>query len=299
MDHDAYDPTTDSAFEPSEHDSDTFSAQDDIAVGARNKRQPKKKATVPKKKARRTRQSATRDIDAPASLIAPRALDKRQTLRLVPSNDTPNVNRWLDALPTLSVKEKVAHGPLAAMKTQLTPLGDLPDIAGRRFKYEVKLVELDINHNPAEGEKRGISKRTLTEEKTFIDRYNKKTKTWRVSVWNDALPKDQQKKLQIFPEVQKSPTSAQQQWNGRVTQAKKTPKHTVPPPPADPYISICIGGPLDISACPNESAAFRVAAEACRLLDKYPFEIDIDDFPEEIKFNGSHRSSGMRTLVEL
>jgi hypothetical protein len=70
MDHDAYDPTTDSAFEPSEHESDTFSAQDDVAVGTRNKRQPKKKATVPKKRARRTRQSATRDIDAPASLIA-------------------------------------------------------------------------------------------------------------------------------------------------------------------------------------------------------------------------------------
>jgi hypothetical protein len=104
-----------------------------------------------------------------------------------------------------------------------------------------------------------ISERTLAEEKTLIDRCNKKIKTWRVFVWNDALPKGQQTKLRLFPEVQKSPTFAQQQWNGKVTQAKKNSKHTVPPPPVDPYISICIGGPLDINICPNESAASRIA----------------------------------------
>lgn len=62
-----------------------------------------------------------------------------------------------------------------------------------------------------------------------------------------------------------------------------------------------IGGPLDIDVCPTDADAVRVATEACRLVNKYPLEIDALEFPEEEEtaYDKAGRYPALRTLMEL
>jgi hypothetical protein len=48
---------------------------------------------------------------------------------------------------------------------------------GRRFKYDVVLVELDINWNPVESEERKAYLLRLEDERTMLAKYQKKMKT--------------------------------------------------------------------------------------------------------------------------
>ncbi|KAB2109672.1 hypothetical protein AG0111_0g944 [Alternaria gaisen] len=297
---DDYSPPKDSSAELSELDSDTFSPEEIDQVDIPHKRQLKQKAPTRKSGRKKSRLPGSRD-DAPTAVtkISASATDL-QTLRIVPSSKTRNVNKWLEAFPTLSVLERVTASPPSLLKTDLTPLGDLPDMIGRQFKYDVELVELDINWDPVESEEKKPYFLKQQDQMTMLAKYRKKMKTWRVFVWDDALPKDQQTKLRLFPEHAPQSTRQEQAWIKKEALWKSQKRDmSALPPLVFPYKNAIIGGPLDINVCPDEATASRVAAEACRLLNKYPLEIDSVDFPQQTGAKGEPKSSGMRTLIEL
>ncbi|CAN9120803.1 unnamed protein product [Alternaria alternata] len=125
---DAYSPSKDSSSELSELDSDTFSPEETDQVDIPQKRQSKRKAITRKpwrKRVRLTDQSATCDVDATVAQIGSSVTDL-QALRVVPSSEIRNVNKWLEVLPTLSISETMVPSSLSLVKTDLTPLGDLP-----------------------------------------------------------------------------------------------------------------------------------------------------------------------------
>ncbi|KAI8942961.1 hypothetical protein NX059_001000 [Plenodomus lindquistii] len=298
-DSDAYNPTDNPTSDGSERESEDLSPVEDFPVGQR-KRQPEKKVAPPKKRLRLTRlaRSSARSSSGPV-INAPLQARNWGPLRLVASKHTANLNKWLDVRETLSVTEEVVPSPLSAIGSHLTPLGELPDMPGRRYKYEVELVELPINWDPQDkkGDSRTFNRMPLAAQRSDLRRYNKKIKTWRIHVWNDASPKDQQKKLRLYPEVQIIDSMEQKLWLGKI-KTQKRPTYSVPPPIVEPYKTIRLGGPLDINVCPTDSAAARVAAEACRLLNKYPLEIDPAEFPETVR-PGRGKTCAMRTLIEL
>lgn len=277
----------DEAYEP--HGKSPSSGSD-FESSPEGKRKPHMKATLPNKKARRAK--------GPKNSIAPAAVTTLHSpvLRLAPSPKTRYLNKWLEISPKLRVKENVS--PNAVSTTQLTPLGDLPDMKGRQFKYDIELVELDVSWDPVEGEDKQVP-RFQSLIKPAIDKHLKKIKTWRIFVWNDALEKEQQRRLRLFPEPRHVQTHIAAMRNHERAVALKNRKKDVPPPIPFPYDYYRFGGPLDINVCPDEAAASRVAAEACRLLNKYPEEIHDADFPDAIGFRDVYGRTGMRSLIEL
>lgn len=99
----------------------------------------------------------------------------------------------------------------------------------------------------------------------------------------------QWQRLRLFPEVSPVPTKQQM---------AHTTKGKTEPPDHEKYFRR--GGTLDISICPDEVAATRVAIEAYRLLNKFPREINVSDFPEEINVNDRKaKDCQTRKLLEL
>ncbi|KAH7084274.1 hypothetical protein FB567DRAFT_593745 [Paraphoma chrysanthemicola] len=85
-------------------------------------------------------------------------------LRLVVSEDTPLLNKWLEALPKLSVEKTVKSSENEA--ATLTPLGDMPDMPHRDFKFKVELVDLFIKWGPQQGDEQVPTKLTTPQQKT-------------------------------------------------------------------------------------------------------------------------------------
>jgi hypothetical protein len=63
----------------------------------------------------------------------------------------------------------------------------------------------------------GGRKYTKEEDPGMIDGYYKVIQTWRIHVWNSALPKDQQKQLRLFPEWQETATLLMKAYEKRMS----------------------------------------------------------------------------------
>jgi hypothetical protein len=120
-------------------------------------------------------------------------------------------------------------------------------------------------------------------------------KTWRIFVWNAALPEDMQKRLRLFPEFAPQFSKKYASWYHC-----NRPKRPAKPPLSESFI--IRGGPLDTTICPTEAEATKIATEACRLLNKYPGELEDRDFPESIDLSNKDaisQDSEMRKTIEL
>jgi hypothetical protein len=220
-----------------------------------------------------------------------------KALRLISSKHTPILNKWLAVRDTLSIKEVVALSTenLRASTTRFKPLSELPDLPGRKFTHQIKLVNLEITWDPQEGEDTQPRSRNTADELKDLERYRKHIKTWRITVCNSALPPAQQKYLRVFPEVKPVRTKTFASYEGHAKSRGKPPR-----PVPDKQKWVIRGGPLDISICPTEAEARKVADEICRLLAK--IDIDENEFPNEVDlhFSGSSfQPSFNRALLEL
>jgi hypothetical protein len=228
---------------------------------------------------------------------------KMHPLRLESSPRTTLLNKWLTVRDSLSIKEKVVPNSLNTNTAQVMPLNHRPDLPGRKYTFSVKLAPIEVIWDPQTKMTLGGRDHTRTEEKDLIDGYFKVIPTWRIHVWNNALPKDQQKQLRLFPEWSETESLLQKAWRKSEHYYKtRDPNAAIRAHPKKPledrYKALRAGGPLDINVCPTEADASWVAAEACSLLNRYPGEIDITNFPEQVP-TGFVRYSGLRALIEL
>ncbi|KAJ4324428.1 hypothetical protein N0V94_001326 [Neodidymelliopsis sp. IMI 364377] len=216
---------------------------------------------------------------------------RSQPLRLAASTETPNVNVWRKAVHELSVnlEDSVRPTEITFAHAELRPLAELRNVAGRDFKYSATLVPVPINWDPQPGDERGHTKFTEKQQRLLFADYRKTVKTWQIHVWDAGVPDEDCVRLRLFPEI-KPMLSRGQQDHARKLKEKKTstePEHKF----------VVIGGPLDIDVCPTQEDADRIAATACRLLNKYPNPIESKEFPDELDLRT--KFSGFRTLIEM
>ena len=283
---------TSSDVEDASSDVDAFSP-DEAPKPLTKKRVLKTSDKPAPKRARRPRETnpAKPAIVAPAdqgnnvSSFLPRLGE----LRLTASENTPILNKWMAARSGLQVIEEVVPNELE--DDHLVSLDELPDRPGRDFKFQVELADVMVTWDPSEGELVSSANMTTAEQMKRMDQYYKVIKTWRLRVWNDALPIDQRGKLlRLFPEMKPQYTKRMEAF----LRLKGDPD------PTDRSKHQRRGGPLDISVCPTKVDACRVAAEACRLLNKLPLDIKASDFPEELDLSlASGSEFEFRKLVEL
>jgi hypothetical protein len=198
---------------------------------------------------------------------------------------------WRKAVPELSVDLEDAVRPTEIIfaRTELRPLAELRNIAGRDFKYLATLVPVDINWNPRPGDERGLAKFTARQQRSLFEDYRKTIKTWQIHVWDAGVPEEDRVRLRLFPEIQPLNSRPQQDHDRKLKEGSTTTE------PEDKFV--VIGGPLDIDVCPTQDDADRIAATACRLLNKYPNPIDPNEFPDEL--SPRSKFSGFRTLIEM
>jgi hypothetical protein len=133
-------------------------ADDDASIGT--KRPRIQKPRVAKRRRRIDRKplpATTTSFSGSASTEQPAA---SHTLRLAPSSETFNLNVWLAALPDLSVKAEgeVVPTELGIGYKELRPLGQLPDMPGRKFKYSIASADIKIDWDPQPGDDKGPGK---------------------------------------------------------------------------------------------------------------------------------------------
>ncbi|CAO2650730.1 Nn.00g020220.m01.CDS01 [Neocucurbitaria sp. VM-36] len=297
---DDYHPTTSASSDhESDKDSPADSGDDGNTPSALRKRPLTTKVALPKKK-RLVQLAPPRLIQS--TLHTSKTAPRQRVLRLTPSQDTILVNKWLDARPSLSVEDPVPPNDLNVESTHVMPLSQRPDMPNRLFQYKIECVPIEVTWDPLK--KRSFQDHKPSEEVAMIDGYYKVIKTWRIHVWNSALPSDQQIQLRLFPEWQETATLSfksyekREKYHRNKTTTKSYNMKRSIDEPKDRYKFFRAGGPLDINVCPNKSDASRVAAEACSLLNKYPLELNDSDFPEELPV-GFKAYSGVRTLIEL
>jgi len=272
-------------------DPDVFSPEESPKKRTKKRATKAKTASIPKKTPRRTHGAAekpgTAIAENPVAQLAIHEPGLGQ-LRLVPSKDTRLVNRWLAARDKLKIVERVLPSKIEPIL--LTPLGSLPDMANRDFKYSVELVDVRVTWDPVAGEKTTPTAFLATPQQDQMAKYSKIIKTWRIHVWNDTLPATDQKHLRLFPEAEPMNSRLYFQWRKKANPG---------PPLTDAEKHITRGGPLDIHVCPTQAQAEQIAAEACRLMNKYPADIRVDDFPERVLFGTKGKDSEMRRIIEL
>jgi hypothetical protein len=151
-----------------------------------------------------------------------------------------------------------------------------------------------INWDPQPGDNRTHTKFIVTQQRSLFEDYRKTVKTWQIHVWDAGVPDEDRVRLRLFPEIQPMISKAQQDHARKLKEGKTTtePEHKF----------VVIGGPLDIDVCPAQENADRIAATACRLLNKYPNPINSKEFPDEldprIKFSGFRSFIEMTTLIQ-
>ena len=223
------------------------------------------------------RHSASKDIERAKQPL------KDPTRRIKPSKHTPCLNKWIDGLSGLTEIVTVTPSALPSMAATLLPLGEPPIVQGRRFACKIEgPVEIEITWDPPKYDeaKKKLSNKT---EVVLISTYRKNIRTWRVWVYNSALPPSQQVLLRLFPELNLVKTKKYRGCHNTFVD----------------YRWWCTGGPLDDTVCPDKGGFCKVAAEACNLLDRCPREIDESQSPSERNLGGSEERSGMRTVIEL
>ncbi|KAH7071978.1 hypothetical protein BKA63DRAFT_567904 [Paraphoma chrysanthemicola] len=186
-------------------------------------------------------------------------------LRLVPSVDTPLLNKCLKNLPKRSVRNIVKASGIEAVT--LTPLNNMPNMPLRGCQYKVEL------------------------QKTAFIKYAKNVKKGRIFVWNSSLPAADQRQYRLFAEHKNMNTKV---YNSGKQSAQNNPE------PADRDKFFRRGGPLDTNICPTKLEAEKIASEACRLLNKYTYDIVDSDFPDEFEWmNARGGDSDMHKTIEL
>jgi hypothetical protein len=280
-----------------------FSPDEEPLPGTRKRAS---KATIPTSNTRRKMLRSTKSLREKhkdqlsrlhkgSSSGLPQHLPALGQLRITPSKNTFWINKWLAAVPGLKAIKEVRPTPITPV--EITPLGSMLDIPGRRFKFSVECCDIETNWDPQLDELSSRNKYSTREQQDLIVRHRAIRKTWRIFVWNDALPKKMQKRLRLFPEFEPQRTTKYESWyKGNA----KKPRRANPPPLAERFI--VRGGPLDTNVCPTEAEATKIAAEASRLLNKYPGKIDAGDFPDSIDLtikNPGRQDSEMRRTIEL
>jgi hypothetical protein len=159
-------------------------------------------------------------------------------LRITPSKNTFWINKWLTAVPGLKVIKEVKPTPI--MPIEITPLGSIPDMPGRRFKFSVECCDIEANRDPQLGEEVTPSKCSTRKQQDLMIQNRAIMKTWRIFVWNDALPKETQKRLRLFLEF--APQRSRRYGIWHRVKAKKA-KLANPPPYSERFI--IRGGPLE------------------------------------------------------
>jgi hypothetical protein len=137
------------------------------------------------------------DVYKSSSPGLPRNLPTLGQLRITPSKNTFWISRWLTAIPGLKVTKEVL--PTLIKHVKITPLDSIPDVPGRRFKFSVEFCDIETNWDPQLGGEVTPSMCSTRKKQDLMIQYHAISKTWRVSVWNDALPKETQKRLRLFP----------------------------------------------------------------------------------------------------
>jgi hypothetical protein len=118
-------------------------------------------------------------------------------LRITPSENTFWISRWLTAIPGHKVIKEVLPTPIEHVK--ITPLGSMLDMPGHRFKFSVEYCDIETNWDPQLGGEVTRSMCSTRAKQGLMIQYHAIRRTWRVSVWNDVLPKETQKHLRLFP----------------------------------------------------------------------------------------------------
>ncbi|PVI06349.1 hypothetical protein DM02DRAFT_724398 [Periconia macrospinosa] len=110
----------------------------------------------------------------------------------------------------MSGKRKAKPKPQSIPIT--TPLGQMPDVEGRSFKvYAVELHEVAVNYDPSNTSERVSAHITKAERQRALA-HTQVIPTWRIWVYNSALPPANQKHLRLFPEYQNQRTPEQIRW---------------------------------------------------------------------------------------
>ena len=260
--------------------------------------EPKKTAKLQAKRtSRNIRKKPSEPVKA-GKLVSrkpPTETYQSQALRLMPSSETPNLNAWLNAVEHLSVKPdaEIRLTEMSTLHTQLVPLGQLPDMHKRDFKYSISSAVVDITWDPQPGQSTTVRNYIKVDAvKAAVREWSKKKKTWSIHVWNDSLPKSEQTQYRLFPEIAPVHTKWLVDWKRNGSNKKSEPE--------DRYKFWVTGGPLDVDICPTEKDVVKVAMEACRLLNKFPSPIESLDFPEEMENHQYCRSGqSMRQIIEL
>lgn len=221
---------------------DGFSAADEPDPATRKRTVKKTEKTGPRKKpARKPRKPNPDPEQARGDLSAGTPLGP---VRLLASPATTNLNAWLAVRDELVVQKPIVHTPVTHQP--LISLRDLPDVPGRDFKFEVKSELLEVNWDPIDESDELLAPKRTGECRALMDKYRKTIKTWRVTVFDGALPKTEQKRLRLFPEYEQEETNI---WrNGKLSAKPTTPEN-------EKYIQR--GGPLDDTICPSQQTSTR------------------------------------------
>jgi hypothetical protein len=165
------------------------------------------------------------DVYKSSSSGLPQNIPTLGRLRITPSKITFWISRWLTAITSLKVTKEVPPNPIKHVK--ITPLDSIPDVPGRFFKFSVEFCDIETNwDSQLDGEVTPGMCSTRKKQDLMIQ-YHAISKTWRISVWNDALPKQTQKRLRLFPKFAPQRSRRYGIWH-RVKPKKAKPANPLP-----------------------------------------------------------------------
>jgi hypothetical protein len=149
---------------------------------------------LPKKKKKLVRVQHT---DKHPSMKKPLHLPALGQLRITLSKNTFWINKRRIAVPGLKMIKEAKPNPITPV--EITPLGSIPDVSGRHFKFSVECCDIETDCDSQLGGEVTPSECSTRKQQGLMIQYRAIMKTWRIFVWNDALPKGTQKRLRLFP----------------------------------------------------------------------------------------------------
>jgi hypothetical protein len=165
------------------------------------------------------------DVYKSSSSDLPQNLPTLGQLHITPSENTFWISRWFTAIPGLKVTEEVLPTPIKHVK--ITPLDSIPDVPGRRFKFSVEFCDIETTWGYQLGGEVTPSMCSTRKKQDLMIQYHAISRTWRIFVWNDALPKETQKRLRLFPKFAPQRSRRYGIWH-RVKAKKAKPANPLP-----------------------------------------------------------------------
>lgn len=183
-------------------DEDFSSADDPRPTTLKRRIKITKKPAAAKKNHRlnRIRPSTTR---ADREVKNPTSSSALGPTRITASPVTTNLNAWLDVrnqLVLIDGKRMPVTPMLEQTETPSTPLGDLPDMPNRDFAFNIQCEDVEVNWDPSEYEEVAPGAFSLIDKRVMMERWYRTIPTWRIYVFNQALPETGQVRLRLFPE---------------------------------------------------------------------------------------------------